>query len=60
MFLPFDDSVGSKGASLNHSAMKRKLYMVKSYFLNTDVLHSMRELSLQVLKWLKWGRNFKV
>lgn len=30
MFSPVDDSVGSKGTSLNRSAMKRKLYMVKS------------------------------
>lgn len=30
MLSPFDDSVGSKGTSLNHSAKKRKLYMVKS------------------------------
>lgn len=30
-FLLFDDSVGSERVSINHSAMEKKLYMVKSF-----------------------------
>lgn len=54
MFLPFDDSVASKGVSSNHSAMKRKLYMVISIFLNSTFLHTMRELSPS-LKMIRLG-----